>query len=228
MSSYISGLFSSLNFSSDSSSTPSTDSNSTLMCNVSARFGCSWGILLNYLRSQALQDKEKVHRRCYCTSVLRQDLREPRKGQAAREWERSGSHPLCHELLLRGELDYQIQCTPHDLVHFHNSTLPGSGMFSPRVPRSKRTSWPVLHESTQAVRFSSFYYVVKAYYITRRLGRNDCLYCREAPTNGSVVFCQSCYDDVLFAAPTIVKVPEDHERYMSGQLIGEYPEPTIK
>ena len=52
---------------------------------------------------------------------------------------------------------------------------------------------------------------------SRGLGRNGCLSCRKAPTNGSVVFCQSCYDEVLSTAPMIFKVPEDHERYKSGE-----------
>lgn len=36
--------------------------------------------------------------------------------------------------------------------------------------------------------------------------------------SGSVIFCQSCYNDVLSTAPMIVEVPEDHRRFKSGKL----------
>ena len=54
-----------------------------------------------------------------------------------------------------------------------------------------------------------------------RLGENGCISCREAETNGSVVFCQICYNGLLSMTPMIVEVPRDHERYKSGQSIVE-------
>jgi len=42
-----------------------------------------------------------------------------------------------------------------------------------------------------------------------------CIYCRSAPMNGEVVFCDTCHNDVLQMAPMIVEVPSDHDRYKS-------------
>ena len=55
----------------------------------------------------------------------------------------------------------------------------------------------------------------------RRWGQHGCVSYRKAPTNGVTVFCKPCHDEVLRMAPTIMEVPEDHERYKSGQLIEE-------
>jgi len=52
-------------------------------------------------------------------------------------------------------------------------------------------------------------------------GKHGCISCRRAPTNGVTVFCKPCHDKVLRMAPMIVEVPEDHERYKSGQWIKE-------
>lgn len=59
---------------------------------------------------------------------------------------------------------------------------------------------------------------VASKYCTRthkQLGENGCISCREADTNGSVVFCQLCYNELLSMTPMIVEVPRDHERYKS-------------
>ena len=61
------------------------------------------------------------------------------------------------------------------------------------------------------------------YRIRRRWGLHGCISCRKVPTNGVTVFCASCHDSILRMAPMIVEVPEDHERYKSGQSIGGNP-----
>ena len=46
---------------------------------------------------------------------------------------------------------------------------------------------------------------------------------------GSVTFCQDCYDEVLRLAPMIVEVPQDHGRYRSGQSVeGGLPSYLVK
>ena len=54
-----------------------------------------------------------------------------------------------------------------------------------------------------------------------RWGQHGCISCRKAPTNGVTIFCKLCHDKVLRMVSMIVEVPEDHERYESGQSIEE-------
>lgn len=35
----------------------------------------------------------------------------------------------------------------------------------------------------------------------------------------SFVFCEPCHKKVLYRAPMIIEVPQDHERFRSGQSI---------
>jgi len=57
----------------------------------------------------------------------------------------------------------------------------------------------------------------------RRWGYYCCISCRTAPTNGVTVFCKSCHTKALRMAPMIVEVPEDHDKYKSGQLFEKDP-----
>lgn len=63
------------------------------------------------------------------------------------------------------------------------------------------------------------FYLMTTHIIVSRLGKNGCISCRKRPMSGSLPFCQSCYYKVPRGAPMIVELPEDHERYRSGQSI---------
>ena len=51
--------------------------------------------------------------------------------------------------------------------------------------------------------------------MAHRWGERGCVFCREAPMDSGIIFCDLCHNKVLHMAPMIVEVPSDHESYIS-------------